>query len=65
MFIKISLRTGIGFDIEYNEDICYIASEGKDDDDLGLYAYEGIIVGLPFIKLHIGQMVFIGEMKEI
>ena len=63
MFIKVSLRTGIGFDIEYNEDICYIASI-EDDDDIALYAYEGIIIGLPFIKLHIGQMSFIGEMKE-
>ena len=63
MFIKISLRSGIGFDIEYNEDICYIASF-DDDDDIRLYAYEGIIIGLPFIKLHLGQMVFIGDMEE-
>ena len=63
MFIKVSLRTGIGFDIEYNEDICYIASI-EDDDDIGLYAYEGIIICLPFIKLHLGQMVFVGDMEE-
>lgn len=64
MFIKIALRTGIGFDIEYNEDICYIASREDNEDDLGLYAYEGIIICLPFIKLHIGQMVFVAEMKD-
>lgn len=64
MFIKISLRTGIGFDIEYNEDICHIASKDDNDDDVGLYAYEGIIIGLPFVKLYIGQMMFIGEMQD-
>jgi len=63
MFIKISLRTGIGFDIEYNENICHIASK-HDNDDVGLYAYEGIIIGLPFVKLYIGQLIFIGEMQE-
>lgn len=60
MFI-IELRQGIGFDIEYNEDICHIAD--TDEIHNGLFAFVGIIILLPFIKIYIGDMNLIGGKK--
>ena len=56
--ILIELRQGFGLDIEYNEDICHIAD--TDEIENGLFAYEGIIILLPFIKIYIGEMNLIG-----
>ena len=55
----INLRQGIGFDIEYNEDICHIADTNEVTD--GLFAFIGIIILLPFIKIYIGEMNLIGD----
>jgi hypothetical protein len=55
----INLRQGIGFDIEYNEDICHIADTDEVTD--GLFAFIGIIILLPFIKIYIGEMNLIGD----
>ena len=55
----INLRQGIGFDIEYNEDICHIADTHEVTD--GLFAFIGIIILLPFIKIYIGEMNLIGD----
>jgi hypothetical protein len=57
--IVINLRQGIGFDIEYNEDICHIADTNEVTD--GLFAFIGIIILLPFIKIYIGEMNLIGD----
>ena len=59
--VMIELRQGIGFDIEYNEDICHIAD--TDEIENGLFAYVGIIILLPFIKIYIGEMNLIGGPK--
>ena len=59
--VLIELRQGIGFDIEYNEDICHIAD--TDEIENGLFAYVGIIILLPFIKIYIGEMNLIGGTK--
>lgn len=56
--VMIELRQGFGFDIEYNEDICHIAD--TDEIENGLFAYVGIIILLPFIKIYIGEMNLIG-----
>jgi len=59
MFI-VNLRQGIGFDIEYNEDICHIVDTGEEHDTL--HAYSGIILLLPFLKIYLGQFDQIGEL---
>ena len=59
--IIIELRQGIGFDIEFNQDICHIASTDEVED--GLFAFIGIIILLPFIKIYIGDMNLIGGRK--
>ena len=59
--VLIELRQGFGFDIEYNEDICHIAD--TDEIENGLFAYVGIIILLPFIKIYIGEMNLIGGEK--
>ena len=57
----IELRQGIGLDIEFNQDICHIASTDEIED--GLFAFIGIIILLPFIKIYIGDMNLIGGRK--
>jgi hypothetical protein len=59
MFI-VNLRQGIGFDIEYNEDICHIVDTGDKYDTL--HAYDGIIILLPFLKIYLGKFDQIGEL---
>lgn len=59
--IIIELRQGFGIDIEFNQDICHIASTDEIED--GLFAFIGIIILLPFIKIYIGDMNLIGGRK--
>lgn len=56
--IIAEFRQGFGLDIEFNQDICYIAD--TDDVEDGLFAFVGIIILLPFLKIHIGEMNHIG-----
>ncbi len=56
----VNLRQGIGFDIEYNEDICHIVD--TDDKYDTLHAYSGIIILLPFLKIYLGEFDKIGEL---
>lgn len=56
----INFRQGIGFDIEYNEDICHIVETGAENDTL--HSYNGIILLLPFIKIYFGDFAQIGEL---
>ena len=56
--ILVEMRQGFGFDIEFNEDICHIADTDEVTD--GLFAFIGIIILLPFIKIYIGEMNLIG-----
>ena len=59
--LLIELREGIGLDIEFNQDICHIASTDEIED--GLFAFIGIIILLPFVKIYIGDMNLIGGKK--
>lgn len=55
----VKLRQGIGFDIEFNEDICHIINDGSDKHKIA--AFEGIIILLPFLKIYFGDFDQIGE----
>ena len=59
--ILCELRQGFGLDIEFNESICYVAD--TNDVENGLFAFVGVIILLPFIKIHIGDMNLIGGAK--
>lgn len=59
--VLIELRQGIGFDIEFNDDICHIAD--TDEIKSGLFSFIGIILLLPFVKIYIGDMNLIGRSK--
>ena len=52
--IRLSLRQGIGFDIEYNEEICYVAIE--DDERELMLGFNGVIIKIPFVQIEIGDM---------
>lgn len=56
----INLRQGIGFDIEYNDDICHIVDTSEKHETL--HSYNGIIILLPFLKIYIGEFDQIGEL---
>ena len=62
MMVVVKLRHGIGFDIEFNEDICHLADthEGKQV----VLAYIGVIVMLPFVKIYVGDFEEIIEVEE-
>ena len=49
--ILFNLRQGIGFDIEYNEDIQHTLSDGETDVNV---EFIGIILKIPFISIYIG-----------
>lgn len=53
MMILVRLRQGLGFDIEYNEDICHTLVD--DEDKETVVAYVGIIIKIPFITIYIGD----------
>ncbi len=50
--ILFNLRQGIGFDIEYNDDIQHTLSDGEKDWDV---EFAGIIIKLPFFSIYIGD----------
>lgn len=58
--IYIALRQGIGFDIELNDEVCYMAETNENKDVM--LAFEGAIILLPFIKVHIGTFTEVFEM---
>jgi hypothetical protein len=61
MIFMACFRQGIGFDIEYNEDICHVFETPKGDK---MYSFAGVIIMLPFFKLYIGELVKIGTVIE-
>lgn len=60
--IYIHLRQGIGVDIEYDQTICYMAETGDGRDVL--LTFQGIIIMLPFVKIHIGDFTEVFEMVQ-
>ena len=59
--ISAQLRHGLGFDIEFNEDICHIVDTGEKQC---LYGFTGVIILLPFTKIYIGDMEEICDLEE-
>ena len=51
--ITFNPRLGIGFDIEYNEDICHIVEFADEKEEV--LAFMGIIIKLPFVSIYIGD----------
>lgn len=51
--ITTNIRTGIGFDIEYNNDICHIVEFDGEDEEV--VAFMGIIIKIPFFSIYIGD----------
>jgi hypothetical protein len=54
VMVVIKLRQGIGFDIEFNEDICHIV-EGKKEGEDDFVAFSGVLIKLPFLVMYIGD----------
>jgi hypothetical protein len=52
--IVFNLRVGIGFDIEYNDDICHIVI-ADDTEEEEVVAFEGILIKVPFFSIYIGD----------
>ena len=52
--LRFSFRQGVGIDIEYNEEICYIAV-GEDGREM-LLGFNGMIIKLPFIQIDWGDV---------
>lgn len=50
--IMFTLRQGIGLDIEYNEDICHIVTNGTEEN---VVAFAGVLIKLPFITIYMGD----------
>lgn len=65
MSIMITLRQGIGIDIEYNNENCYRTDyydeEGSVIKHDQILCYTGIIIKLPFLTIYIGDMFPIEE----
>lgn len=40
-------------DIEHNETVCYVVHD--DDEKEVLVQFNGLIINIPFIKIHIGE----------
>lgn len=45
--------TGFGLSIEANDNVCYFVHD--DEDSTVLIQFDGIIINLPFVKIHIGS----------
>lgn len=60
--IHVHLRQGIGVDIEYNQTICYMAETGDGRDVM--LTFQGVIILLPFVKIHIGDFTEVFEMVQ-
>lgn len=60
--IHVNLRQGIGLDIEYNQNICYMAETG--DGRNVMLTFQGIVILLPFVKIHLGDFTEIFEMVQ-
>lgn len=59
--IVFKLRQGIGFDIEYNEDICHVVE--TDEEKMALLAFTGAIIMLPFFKVYFGNFEELAEFQ--
>lgn len=59
MTVLVKFRQGIGRDIEYNEENCYVVQD--DDGDLSMVCFAGMIINLPFIKIFFGDFFDVDE----
>ena len=52
--LMVSMRLGIGFDIEATDDVCYMLQDG-DTGNVYITEYEGLTIKLPFLRILIGS----------
>ena len=52
--LMVSMRLGIGFDIEATDDVCYMLQDG-DTGKVYITEYEGLTIKLPFLRILIGS----------
>lgn len=60
--IMFKFRQGIGLDIEYNEDICHIVTNGTDEN---VVAFCGVLIKLPFITMYIGDFFDLEDTEQV
>lgn len=53
MTFVMEIRHGIGIDIEANDVVCYAVHD--EDENIHLVQFDGIIINLPLLKIHIGN----------
>lgn len=52
--LRFTFRQGVGIDIEYNEEICYIAVQENGNEVM--LGFNGMILKLPFIQIEWGDV---------
>ena len=60
--IMFKFRQGIGLDIEYNEDICHIVSNGDEEQ---VVAFCGALIKLPFLTIYIGDFFDLEDTEQV
>jgi len=60
--IMFKLRQGIGLDIEYNEDICHIVTNGDEEQ---VVAFCGALIKLPFLTIYIGDFFDLEDTEQV
>lgn len=61
--ILVRLRQGIGFDIEYSEDICHVGVNSSDQKE-SVVGFHGAIIKLPFFQIYWGDMFEVCELVD-
>jgi hypothetical protein len=59
--IAIELHSCFGLSIEANDVVCYMIRESEDSDKVVLIQFDGVIIILPLLKIHIGSFTEIEE----
>jgi len=62
MSFVFKFRQGIGLDIEYNEDICHIVTNGEDEKGV---AFCGVLLKLPFLTIYIGDFFDLEDNEQV
>jgi hypothetical protein len=62
MSFVFKFRQGIGLDIEYNEDICHIVTNGEDEQ---VVAFCGVLLKLPFLTIYIGDFFDLEDTEQV
>jgi len=60
--VLVKFRHGLGFDFEANDQICYRVHYQDGTDDV--MCFDGTIIRLPLLTIHIGDFIPIGEFDD-